>query len=85
MLAWDAYEEVAAADNSVASKPPLDENCDTDAIGICEEYQEQMKELEDILSKGPAASVVSIEQLAQQNKALIEENSRLKSSLGTYK
>lgn len=27
-LAWDTYEEVAAADNSIASKVTLDEDCD---------------------------------------------------------
>ncbi|CAM9908761.1 unnamed protein product [Choristocarpus tenellus] len=44
-----------------------------------------MKELDEILAKGPASNVVSLEQLALQNKKLIEENSRLRASLGTYK
>lgn len=33
---------------------------------VCEEYEEQMKELEEILSAGPAAQNISVEQLAKQ-------------------
>ncbi|CAM9275420.1 unnamed protein product [Pylaiella littoralis] len=84
-LAWDTYEEVAAADNSIASKVTLDEDCDVDHAKVCEEYKEQMNELEEILSAGPAAQNISVEQLAKQNVILIEENSRLKASLSTYK
>ncbi|CAN0138263.1 unnamed protein product [Ascophyllum nodosum] len=84
-LAWDFYEEVAAADNSIATRAGLDEDCDVTHAAICEEYQEQMAQLEEILAAGPAAVNVSVEQLAQQNMRLIEENSRLKASLGTYK
>ncbi|CAM9649142.1 unnamed protein product [Scytosiphon promiscuus] len=84
-LAWDTYEEVAAADNTIASRVTLDEDCDIEHAEVCEEYQEQMKELEEILSAGPAAMNISVEQLAKQNMILIEENSRLKASLSTYK
>ncbi|CAN0565913.1 unnamed protein product, partial [Ectocarpus sp. 12 AP-2014] len=27
-LAWDTYEEVAAADNTIATRATLDEDCD---------------------------------------------------------
>eukprot|EP00904_Undaria_pinnatifida_P012492 jgi/Undpi1/8373/HiC_scaffold_25.g10841.m1 len=84
-LAWDTYEEVAAADNSIATRVTLDEDCDIDHAKVCEEYQDQMKELEEILAAGPAAMNISVEQLAKQNVILIEENSRLKASLSTYK
>lgn len=33
---------------------------------ICEEYAAQMKELEEIMAKGPASMNVSLEQLAKQ-------------------
>lgn len=33
---------------------------------VCEEYEDQMKELEEILSAGPAAMNISVEQLAKQ-------------------
>lgn len=33
---------------------------------ICEEYQDQMTELEEILAKGPASMNISVEQLAKQ-------------------
>eukprot|EP00903_Cladosiphon_okamuranus_P006666 g6508.t1 len=84
-LAWDTYEEVAAADNSIATRQTLDEDCDVEHAAICEEYQGQMKELEAILANGPSEANVSVEQLVKQNMVLIEENSRLKASLSTYK
>lgn len=31
-LAWDTYEEVAAADNSIATRVTLDEDCDVSVI-----------------------------------------------------
>lgn len=33
---------------------------------VCAEYEDQMKELEEILAAGPAAMNVSVEQLAKQ-------------------
>lgn len=33
---------------------------------VCEEYEDQMKELEEILAAGPAALNISVEQLAKQ-------------------
>lgn len=27
-MAWDIYEEIGASDNTAASQPSLDENCD---------------------------------------------------------
>ncbi|CAM9334955.1 unnamed protein product [Ectocarpus sp. 8 AP-2014] len=84
-LAWDTYEEVAAADNTIATRATLDEDCDVTNEKVCDEYQDQMKELEEILAAGPAAMNISVEQLAKQNMILIEENSRLKASLSTYK
>lgn len=31
-LAWDTYEEVAAADNSIATRVTLDEDCDVSFV-----------------------------------------------------
>ena len=36
------------------------------ATKVCEEYQDQMNELEEILAAGPAAMNISVEQLAKQ-------------------
>lgn len=34
-LAWDTYEEVAAADNSIATRVTLDEDCDVSCHFLC--------------------------------------------------
>lgn len=33
-LAWDTYEEVAAADNTIATRATLDEDCDVSAAAV---------------------------------------------------
>lgn len=43
-----------------------------DHAKVCEEYQDQMKELEEILAAGPAAMNISVEQLAKQVRTACE-------------
>lgn len=58
--AWDAVEEIEGADNSAASKPGLDEECDAlNPSKECKDYANSMAELQSILasSKAKSASV----------------------------
>ncbi|CAN0162852.1 unnamed protein product [Phaeothamnion confervicola] len=83
--AWDAFEEMAAADNSIAMRPGLDESCEVENSALCAEYEAQMEELESIINASKPSLVTSLKQLAEANRKLLEENSRLRRSLSAYK
>mmetsp|Transcript_118693 Transcript_118693/g.343307 ORF Transcript_118693/g.343307 Transcript_118693/m.343307 type:complete len:227 (+) Transcript_118693:92-772(+) len=59
-LAWEAVEEVDSADNSVATKGSLDEECDVTQEWIdnaCMEYSAKLEELDRLLQETKKATV----------------------------
>eukprot|EP00612_Vaucheria_litorea_P005547 CAMPEP_0171462914 /NCGR_PEP_ID=MMETSP0945-20130129/6775_1 /TAXON_ID=109269 /ORGANISM="Vaucheria litorea, Strain CCMP2940" /LENGTH=144 /DNA_ID=CAMNT_0011989563 /DNA_START=91 /DNA_END=525 /DNA_ORIENTATION=- len=80
--AWETYEEIASSDNSAASKPGLDEACDTEKPDECNEFEAQMAELQELIKSGKP---VATDLLIEQNKLLMEENQKLKRTIGNYK
>mmetsp|Transcript_1691 Transcript_1691/g.4150 ORF Transcript_1691/g.4150 Transcript_1691/m.4150 type:complete len:235 (+) Transcript_1691:145-849(+) len=73
-LAWEAVEEVDAADNSVATEPPADVECEVgeegDAVSAwCEEYNEKISALEAVMKK-QQPSLDAIKAMAEELRSV---------------